>query len=280
MKKVLLTLIISFFCINLYSQSADELFSQSIKYANANDFKKAEKTTKELIKKYPDDEDIHIYWNNLGAFQSNQGNYKEALKSYSKSFELNDKYILALNNRAKTYRDLEEFDKAIIDYKKVIEINKTDDDAYFELALLYSKKEDYAKARECYEKVIELAPESLGAPINLVIVKKKQGFLEDALSDMNKLIEKMPNDEILYENRANLYNNRADILMTMKRYDEAFEDIEKSLAIEPEYVTAIITKAEIYYLQGDYENACIFFKIAKSKGAPKEKLEKYMKNCK
>jgi tetratricopeptide (TPR) repeat protein len=281
MKKILLTLIISLFCFNLYSQSANELFNQSIKYANANDLKKAEKITKELIKNYPNDEDIHLYWNNLGAFQSNQGNNKEALKSFSKSFELNDKYGVALLNRAKTYRDLEQFDNAIIDYKNVIKLDTNNEEALFDLAMLLSKREDYANAQVYYEKLIASNPEeNYPAAINLVIVKKRQGDLDGALSDMNKLIEKIPSNEFLYENRANVYNNRADILMNMKRYDEAFVDIEKSLALEPDYVTAIITKGEIYYFKGDYGNACIFFKIAQSKGAPKEKLDKYMKNCK
>lgn len=281
MKKLLLTLIISLFCINLYSQTVKQLFKESIMAANANDFKGAERIIKLLIENFPNDEDNYLYWNNLGAFQSNQGNNKDALKSFTKSFELNNKYDVALLNRAKTYRDLKETDKAIIDYKKVIEIKNTNEEAYFDLAVLYSKREDYARAQECYEKLIELNPEeNYPAAINLVIVKKRQGDLDGALSDMNKLIEKIPSNEFLYENRANVYNNRADILMNMKRYDEAFEDIEKSLALEPEYVTAIITKGEIYYFQGDYGNACIFFKIAQSKGAPKEKLKKYMKNCK
>jgi tetratricopeptide (TPR) repeat protein len=281
MKKLLLTLIISLFCINLYSQSADELFSQSIKYANSKDYKNAEKTTKELLKKYPDNKDNYLYWNNLGAFQSNQGNNKSALKSFTKSFELNNKYDVALLNRAKTYRDLKETDKAIIDYKKVIEINGENSEAIFDLALVYSYKEDYAHARECYEKAIALDPEeSYGAKLNLAQIKRKQGFYEEALTDLDKVLEKIPTNENLYENRGYLYNSRADILMYLKRYDEAFEYIEMSLSIEPEYTTAIITKGEIYYFQGDYGNACIFFNLALSKGAPKEKLDKYMKNCK
>lgn len=281
MKKLLLTLIISLFCINLYSQSADELFSQSIKYANSKDFKNAEKTTKELIKKYPDHESNYLYWNNLGAFQSKQDNKKEAIKSFSKSFELNNLYDVALHNRAQTYRYLEQYDKAIIDYKNVIKLNIENSEALFDLALLYAKLEENTTAKEYFEKYIELFPNKrTPADLNLVLVKKKLGLFEDALSDLNKLIDNIPNNEILYNNRGYMYNSRADLFMNLKRYDEAFVDVEKSLEVDPEYTTAIITKGEIYYFQGDYGNACIFFKIALSKGAEKEKLDKYMKNCK
>lgn len=281
MKKLLLTLIILLFCFNLYSQSAQELFTKSLEYSNANDFKNAEKTTKELIKKYPDHESNYLYWNNLGAFQSKQDNKKEALKSFSKSFELNNQFDVALHNRAQTYRYLEQYDKAIIDYKNVFKLNSENSEALFDLALLYAKLEENTNAREYFEKYIELFPDKrTPADLNLVLVKKKLGLFEDALSDLNKLIDNIHNNEILYNNRGYMYNSRADLFMNLERYDEAFVDVEKSLEVDPEFTTAIITKGEIYYFQGDYGNACIFFKIAQSKGAPKEKLDKYMKNCK
>lgn len=281
MKKVLFTLIISLFCLNLYSQTEKQLFKESLMYSDANKYKDAERITKILINTFQNSEDMHIYWNNLGYFQSKQDNKKEALKSFTKAFQLNNQFDLALHNRANTYKYLKQYDKAIIDYNNVIKINKDNSEALFDLALLYGRIEDFANSKKCFEKYIELFPDNrIPADLNLIKVKREMGLYDEALSDLNKLIDSIPNNEILYNNRGDLYNSRADLLMNMKRYDEAFVDVEKSLEIDPEYVTAIIIKGEIYYFKGDYGNACIFFKIALSKGAEKEKLEKYMKNCK
>jgi tetratricopeptide (TPR) repeat protein len=66
----------------------------------------------------------------------------------------------------------------------------------------------------------------------------------------------------------------------MKEYDNAIKDIDKALEINPEYLVAIITKGEIYYDKGDYENACKYFNLGISKGFQKERIVTYLEKCK
>ena len=77
-----------------------------------------------------------------------------------------------------------------------------------------------------------------------------------------------------------LYNNRADLYLKMKEYDKAIIDINKSLEIDPDYLVAIITKGEIYYEIGDFENACKYFNLGISKGFQKERIATYLEKCK
>jgi tetratricopeptide (TPR) repeat protein len=90
--------------------------------------------------------------------------------------------------------------------------------------------------------------------------------------DYNRLIEDHPDN-------AQLHNNRADLYLQMHIYDEAMKGVNVALEIAPDYNIALVTKGQIYYGLGDYEQACIYFKKALTNGFGRSGLTEYLHKC-
>ncbi|MCX5712933.1 MAG: tetratricopeptide repeat protein [Candidatus Omnitrophica bacterium] len=66
-----------------------------------------------------------------GNAYSELGNYKQAIKDYSKAIAHNPKYALPYLNRGLAYYKLGKYKDAIKDFDKAIELNTYDDDFYY-----------------------------------------------------------------------------------------------------------------------------------------------------
>lgn len=273
MKKFFLTLTLVVLFVIANGQSRDQLIEKAKECFNSKDYVNAEVVIKELINLDPKFEENYLYWANLAQTQINLGKSDEALNSVNQSLKLNKKFVNAYFVRAGIYTILNEPEKVLKDLNKALKIDPNNKKTLLELGLWYSKKGDLFKAKEYYEKILSLYPDYLPALANMSKIKKMQGDLLGALSDLNYLIGN-------YRDEPILYNNRADTFMKLGKYDMAFNDVNKALALNPDYITAIVTKGEIYYFTGDYENAYKWFNMALSKGFKEERLLDYISKCK
>lgn len=86
-----------------------------------------------------------------------KGDYKGAVKSFSKILKLENGNIQALINRGLAYLDLWKYDKAIEDFTKVINIDQENADAYRNRALAYYSLDKEKLALDDYKKATEFA---------------------------------------------------------------------------------------------------------------------------
>jgi len=113
-------------------------------------------------------------------------------------------------------------------------LSKKDEAAtHVNLGILLMRAQQYDASRTHYKRAIEMQPNLPEAYINYAANLIYLGDFEDAITASNKGIDlgtkKMP--EALF-NRAVAYDN-------LKRYNEAYRDLKKALAIRPNWKPAL-----------------------------------------
>ncbi len=140
---------------------------------------------------------------------------------------------------AYTYHMMGDIEKAIELYKKSIEIKPTAK-AYTFLGWAYSMLRDYEKAIEYCKKAIDLDPD-YGNPYNDIgAYLIEMGRFEEAIPWLKKAITAKN-----YEPRHYPHINLARAYMMMGRLEEALEEVEKALSIDPDYKPAHVVRHQI-----------------------------------
>ena len=159
-------------------QSAPDIDMLSFAY---NSFKKAEHVEapgKDIARFF-----LATYFFSLGYALDEWKDFKNSIKAYSISLELNE-HAYAYNNRGNVYTELGEYKRAIEDYDKAIELNPNLAQPYFNRGNAYAKLGEYERAIEDYNKAIKLNPDDAEAYINRGLVYAILGEHDRAREDI------------------------------------------------------------------------------------------------
>jgi tetratricopeptide (TPR) repeat protein len=166
---------------------------------------------------YPD------YHNFLGVKNYKTGNMMEAINCFKKAISLNKTYVEAFVNLGVTYSDCGLKEDAVKAFERAYVLDQNYLNKY---DLKVEKRE---RPHALHKK---LAKEYLS-----------KNMFEDALYEIDEAIEHGASF-------ADLYNFKGVILIKLKRYDEAMENIKLSLKINSEYQAAKSNLALIHYYKG------------------------------
>lgn len=86
--------------------------------------------------------------------------YKLAIESLQIALKQDPNFVLALDDIAVCYRQLEDYDNAIKYYKKSLEIYPEGEYALMNIGVVYTLKSDFKTAIDYYEKLIKYQPEN------------------------------------------------------------------------------------------------------------------------
>lgn len=157
-----------------------------------------------------------------GKFLYDQGKPEEALECYNTAISLHNIKAQVFNDRANVYVSLNKKEEAIADYTKAYELGKNPQFIFFRCQA-YNRFNDVENAfkdlmflQECCR---DLIPPGLEQEIIAKMTMKR-------FDDLNKLIEKEPNNALLYVHRAKFY-------MDARRGPEALADLKKACQLEP-----------------------------------------------
>ncbi|HLP11066.1 MAG TPA: tetratricopeptide repeat protein [Flavobacteriales bacterium] len=114
-------------------------------YSNEKDYKNAEKTVMEGLKKHPGNPDLK---NNYGWILLNNQKYKEAITVFNEALRFHPGDNSLLSNRGFCYTKLGEFEKAFKDLNESVQADPHNSYVYKNLAVYYFAKKDTAKACE------------------------------------------------------------------------------------------------------------------------------------
>jgi len=158
----------------------------------------------------------HTYQYNLGLFYLNSNNVDEAIKYLNKSLSLNPKNHLAWNALGLAYSMKADFASSVKAFQKALEINPQFTEAHNNLGTIYFEMKEYDKAEAEYRR---------------------------ALSDPN------------YNSRELPYYNLARLYFVQERYEEAFENAQKSIQVRNRFAMAHNLRGLILEKLGDNEEA-------------------------
>jgi len=159
-------------------------------------------------------------------------------------------------NRGYVYFMLGDFDTALDDFMSAIKIDKDYAYAYRRCIDVYMHRKQYDKALEAINKCLEIEPDTsehvmLKATI-LTLLKR----FDDAVATFQYALELNPKDYIVYNNIAFfLYSRTGEFEKALSHVNIAIERHEPQAAY-------FDTRAQIYWLMGDYEKALVDFEFA------------------
>src|SRR5690606_8295036 len=103
-----------------------------------------------------------IYWNRLGTFYYQQGNYDKALEYYSTTIQKKPDDPIGFENIGLTYEKMQKPAEAEKAFQKAIEVATKDRDIYFNrLGVFYYRQIRDEDAIQFYKKAIELQPKAV-----------------------------------------------------------------------------------------------------------------------
>lgn len=114
------------------------------------------KRNKKQLSAEPDTKEQAKRWYEKAYHESEENDYKNAIRDYSKAIILDPKFTKAYNNRGNAHYALNAYDDAIKDFKKSISLSPNEFITYANLAELLIITGNYKKAL----KIIEVSPKS------------------------------------------------------------------------------------------------------------------------
>ncbi len=240
-------------------------------------------------------------------------NCRKAIYFYSKTLELNPNHIYALGARSHNYCGINQIDKQIKDLNKILQLNPKLAEALNRRA---GAKRDIGSLKEALldaNNAIILDSVNVNYWTTRASIKTRLGDTASALSDLSKAIEINPYYSIAYAERGiirlglrdeaqaalkdNLkaldldennpfsngfptyYNNCAMSYNRLNIYDKALENIDKAIALNPNYALYYYRSGEIKARMKNMKGACEDWNKAKQLGY-KDAEEVIMYNCK
>ncbi|MCH5176739.1 MAG: tetratricopeptide repeat protein, partial [Prevotellaceae bacterium] len=145
------------------------------------------------------------------------------------------------------YEQNHNYFEAIEAYNKALEIDN-EPDILKDIADCYNKLGQPDKAAEAMDKALALDPDNIQYVMRKAIFVDAAGDHDKAISLWSDVIEQLPDFYYAYYCRGFIRKNT-------KQYDEALTDMEKSLLLQPDELSVLLTKADILTLKGETDKA-------------------------
>jgi tetratricopeptide (TPR) repeat protein len=133
------------------------------------------------LKKFPR---VSIAYRNLGAAYGVEDNYKEALKNFNRSIDLNPFDPLSFYNRGIIHGKSGLNDKAIEDLQKAIRLDPLNAKFYNNLGVAYGISGNLQEAITSFDEAVQLDPSFSNAYFHRAVTYIRLGFTENALRDL------------------------------------------------------------------------------------------------
>lgn len=216
----------------------------------------AQKDLEQALKLDPKLYHAHI---TLGQITMSQQNMTEAKKHYDKAVELAPKNDTVYVARGGYFMAQNDAASAQADMSKAYTINKNNVVALFNLAKIDAATNKLEDAITKYNKVLGMAKteqEKAEVYLELSKIKAYQQKMDEALDYINKCINALPqnNQFVAIAQRGMIYAQKGD-------YDKAIVDLE-IVSRQPQMSQYLLQLAEVYFLKGDKNQACMTVKRA------------------
>lgn len=140
-----------------------------------------------------DDNDFsEKYYISLGISELNLGNYIEAIKNFDEALMYNQNLEIAFFYKGIAFHNLGNTDEAYQCYTKAISINGSMVDAYFNRGQLLFRVNP-KEALDDFVAAVALDSKFIDAYYSIAVIQKNLGQYDDALKNLDKIIEIEPN---------------------------------------------------------------------------------------
>ncbi len=155
-----------------------------------------------------------IAWHQLGRIQYGQKNYQEAIRCFEYAILIDDEFLGAFMEKAKTHEKLKEYEKAIEDYNQTLELDDPTSYALLRIGKCYEKLGNKVLALQYFNKTVHEDPLLDKGWVAITDFYVRQKKYEKALYFVNKALS--------IDNQNRLYWKRyATISKHLNHFEEA-----------------------------------------------------------
>ncbi len=188
-----------------------------------------------------------LVWMNAGIAAFALGLYGDAVHAHTAAIKADPRLSAAFENRARAYERQSRIDEALADYASAISIRPQQPGAYLGRGTLMLNRGAPERALPDFGRALELDPNSIPARFNRGIAFLQLGQHRLAEIDFSDVIGRNPRDAGAYLNRG-----RARAAMDKPK---AFNDLDRAVALQPEWGQAWFIRGRYREEQGDVEAA-------------------------
>jgi tetratricopeptide (TPR) repeat protein len=169
-------------------------------------------------------------WLNRGAALQGLGRMDEALSSYERALECNPGLGLAWLNRGTLFKDMGHFQRALESFDRALKAMPHHAGAWRGRGSALVGLLQFGEALKSFDRSLEITPGDHD------VVRERNNLL-----DAIRLFADMPPGA----NAAEIWLHRAAFLQVQQRLEDALKALDQSLASDPDYHSALITKGQI-----------------------------------
>ncbi|MBI4405199.1 MAG: tetratricopeptide repeat protein [Deltaproteobacteria bacterium] len=200
-----------------------------------------------------------------GRQKALEGKYDEAAKLLEQALKAEPENPYINFQLAEAYFRLDQEEKAEACAKKAIEKEPNNAEYRALLGGIYASSKRYMEAKEQYSKMLELDPNNSKVSLLLGILEAESGQLDKGVETVSKAIDKDPDNVMGYFYRAKIY-------VEQDQLKKAQADLEKCLALKPNFSEAGVTLAMLYERRGDSNKAIEVYTRIGGSGRFKKRL--------
>jgi len=176
-----------------------------------------------------------ILWRNKADILLAMGRYKESVDSCDRALQIDDKNADVWNIKGLAFFiKLKNYEEALKCFNKALKIHPNFDEAWLNKSQVLSKLGKYIEAVKCVEKAVEINPKRAGS---WEVLNDLSAYLTE-IGEFKKAVECIDKATQLEPSNSMLWNNKAGILIVLKKFEEAKESSDRALEINPKLATA------------------------------------------
>jgi len=161
------------------------------------------------------------------------GEYEQAIRSYSEYLEINPGDVKTLYNRGRAYEEMDLHELAFNDFVAVLEKDGENLQANLSVGGYYYNKQDYDEATHYFNRAVKYHDQSPEAHFLLARAYHKVGNKHEAMAGYNKAVN-------LDNNYGEAYLYRGALKTYLKQGRSACEDYQKARALNVEKAEAAL----------------------------------------
>ena len=210
-------------------------------YIYNHDWPMAEQWLLKAFKAEPDNPGNSLVLSNIATLQRYQGKLADAVKNYSLALDMTPHAVTLLLNRAALYVEMDSIVRAEDDFSRVCELDPYNTEARYSLGVLAMERGDTKRAEDLFNEIKRINPNSGLYHEGMGLLHKRNGNHARAVELFTQVIKAQPT--------AQLLAHRADCYLTMKRLNEAADDIRTALEMTPDDPYLYVLRAKLNKLR-------------------------------
>ncbi|CAI8584686.1 unnamed protein product [Vicia faba] len=194
-------------------------------------------------------------WCAMGNCYSLQKDHETALKTFQRAVQLNPRFAYAHTLCGHEYVALEDFENGIRCYQSALRVDARHYNAWYGLGMVYLRQEKFEFSEHHFQMAFQINPRSSVILSYLGTALHALKRSEEALVVMEKaILADKKNPVPMYQ--------KANILMSLEKFDEALEVLEELKEYAPRESSVYALMGRIYKRRNMHERAMLHYGIA------------------